>query len=351
VTSFYNDNDAKVCSWLRELVKAGLVSDGTIDERSIAEIQASDLAGCDRVHLFAGIGGWDYALQLAGWPADRPVWTGSCPCQPFSAAGKRKAQGDSRHLWPEMFRLIRECRPDTVFGEQVPGAIGLGWLDGICADLEAEGYAVGACVLGAHSVGAPHIRQRLYWVANSKDTQRRGTGEKDDGRWRSEKVGRPSPDDGLSNPGGQGLQGWQKQSARPEREATQRSGDADGMAFSDGRDSCPERQQRGREQRQQQEDGGTGGLGDPQGRGCRISGDAARQRDGGYVVGSEWAGSQTILCRDGKYHRIPTEPAFQPLVDGLSPGRVGLLRGAGNAIVPQVAATFVRAFLDVETRP
>ena len=99
-------------------------------------------------------------------PADSTVLIGCAPCQPFSTAGKRKGQADERHLWPEMFRLVRECKPAIVFGEQVEGAIRHGWLDGVFGGLEGEGYACGAAVLGAHSVGAPHIRQRLYWLAD-----------------------------------------------------------------------------------------------------------------------------------------------------------------------------------------
>ena len=178
VSTFYNDTDTKACAWLEQLAANQLVSAGRIDSRSITELGHDDVAGYERVHLFAGIGGWDYALRLAGWTG--PVWTGSCPCQPFSSAGKRKGAGDERHLWPEMFRLIRECRPGVVFGEQVcsAGVVGKAgakadanapvWLDGVFADLEREGYACGAVVLGAHSVGAPHIRQRLYWVADAQ---------------------------------------------------------------------------------------------------------------------------------------------------------------------------------------
>jgi DNA (cytosine-5)-methyltransferase 1 len=168
MTTFYNEWDKKTAAWLRELARQGHVTNGVVDERSITELRGEDLRGYGRVHLFAGIGGWDYALRLAGWPDDRPVWTGSCPCQPFSAAGKRKGQADERHLWPEMFRLIRECRPDTIFGEQVASAVGHGWIDGVFADLEGIGYTCGAVVLGAHSVGAPHMRQRLWWVADSQ---------------------------------------------------------------------------------------------------------------------------------------------------------------------------------------
>ena len=157
---YFNEFDSFAAEWLRNLFP-----ESTVDKRSITDVKAGDIVRFQRVHFFGGIGGWEYALQLAGWPEDRPVWTGSCPCQPFSSAGKQSGTKDERHLWPEMFRLVRECRPDTIFGEQVASAIRHGWLDGVFADLEAEGYTCGAIVLGAHSVGSPHIRQRLFWVA------------------------------------------------------------------------------------------------------------------------------------------------------------------------------------------
>lgn len=163
--TLYNDIDDGAAAWLRELAARGHITPGDVDTRSIAELIRADLENHTQVHLFAGIGGWSYAMRLAGWPDDRPVWTASCPCQPFSIAGKRKGQADERHLWPECARLIGECRPPVVFGEQVAAAIGTGWLDGVFADLEGLGYACGAAVLGAHSVGAPHIRQRLWWFA------------------------------------------------------------------------------------------------------------------------------------------------------------------------------------------
>src|SRR3990167_8046758 len=164
--TYYNDNDPFVCAWLHNLIAAKVIPAGEVDERPIMEVTADDVRGFTQCHFFAGIGCWAYALQLAGW-GDRPVWTGSCPCQPFSAAGKRGSHADERHLWPEWFRLLRECGPHVVFGEQVSGAVGLGWLDAVALDLESEGYAVGACVLGAHSVGAPHLRQRLWFVADA----------------------------------------------------------------------------------------------------------------------------------------------------------------------------------------
>ena len=247
--NYYNENDPKAAAWLKQLIKDGLIPDGVVDERSILDVQPGDLRQYTQCHFFAGIGGWSLALQLAGWPSDRPVWTGSCPCQPFSSAGKHLAENDERHLWPAFFNLIRECRPDVIFGEQVATAIGKGWLDGISTDLESENYTSGATVLGAHSVSAPHLRQRLYWV-------------------------------GIDRLG---------YSMREGRE---------GKSF--------------------------GLLG------------ASNQ--------NYWENHDSIQCLDGKQRRI--ESSTFPLANGI-PERVGLLRGYGNAIVPQVAKAFIEAFVDV----
>lgn len=175
--NYYNEFDPQAAQWLRNLISAGLIPPGDVDERSIEDVTPNELNGYTQCHFFAGIGGWPLALALAGWPVDRPVWTGSCPCQPFSAAGRGDGFADQRHLWPAWFHLVRECRPGVVFGEQVASAVGHGWLDLVSSDLEAQGYACGSAVLGAHSVGAPHIRQRLYFVANANG--KRGEGLRD----------------------------------------------------------------------------------------------------------------------------------------------------------------------------
>lgn len=156
-TVYFNDNEPFVCRWLKNLFPFAKV-----DKRSITQITGEEVTPYTRVHLFAGIGGWEYALHLARWPIDRPVWTGSCPCTPFSTSGKRKGTSDARHLWPEMLRLINQQRPPTVFGEQVASPLGRAWLAGVRNDLEEIGYAVGAIDMPACCVGAPHLRQRLW---------------------------------------------------------------------------------------------------------------------------------------------------------------------------------------------
>src|ERR1041384_1510077 len=165
--AYYNETDPFAAQWLRNLIASDLIAPGDVDERSIVDVQPDDLRGYGQVHFFAGIGGWSYALRLAGIGDDDPIWTGSCPCQPLSSAGQRQGHADERHLWPAFHGLIAECRPAAVFGEQVASKDGREWLAGIRADLEALGYAVGAADLCAASVGAPHIRQRLFWVADA----------------------------------------------------------------------------------------------------------------------------------------------------------------------------------------
>ena len=163
--NYYNDNEPTSAAWIRQLVVDGLIPPGDVDGRSILEVQPEDLRKYTQCHFFAGIAGWSHALDLAEWPPTTTCWTGSCPCQPFSTAGKQSGLGDKRHLWPEFFRLIKACSPDIILGEQVPAAINMGWLDEVFNNLEEAGYATHAIILPSSSVGAPHIRSRLYWSA------------------------------------------------------------------------------------------------------------------------------------------------------------------------------------------
>jgi DNA (cytosine-5)-methyltransferase 1 len=294
--NYYNEFDPYAAQWLRNLIDAGHLPKGEVDSRSIKDVKASDIIGFVQCHFFAGLGGWSHALRLAEWPEDRPVWTGSCPCQPFSAAGAGGGVTDERHLWPVWFNLIRECRPDVIFGEQVEAAINHGWLDLVQSDLEGEGYACGAVGLPAGGVGAPHIRHRLWFVADA--TSKRG-----DKRFELESYGRANEakQDGL---GGKFSQLADSENANGRRHAA-------------GQDKCNgDQRKRHQEERQLEQRSATGGF---------------------------WSDCDWLPCRDGKAR--PVEPGTFPLAHG-STARVGRLRAYGNAIVPQVAQTFIEAYLE-----
>lgn len=173
MTAYYNEIDQFAAQWLRNLIDAGQIAPGYVDERSIEDVTPGDLRGFTQHHFFAGVGVWSYALRQAGWPDSKPVWTGSCPCQPFSTAGKGDGFADERHLWPAFFHLIEQLKPEVVFGEQVANGDGLAWLDLVQDDLEGAHYSSAAFDLCAAGFGAPHIRQRLYWVAHTENLQDR----------------------------------------------------------------------------------------------------------------------------------------------------------------------------------
>ena len=306
MAAYYNEFDPYAAQWLRNLIAKNLIAPGDVDERSITEVQPDDLRGYDQCHFFAGIGGWSEALRLAGWPDDRPVWTGSCPCQPFSTAGKQRGSEDERHLWPAFFRLIRERRPSSVFGEQVAGAAGLAWLDHVCADLEDEDYAAAAADLCAAGSGAPHIRQRLYWVANTL----RGRAEYRPGKGLGEKA---AIDGGNRCVSRERLRTWVEGETgcvgNPQRLGPQRSGHT-----------------------------GIGeGVGEPWAQPAGAGANDSTGPTNGYWRDADW-----IFCRDGKWR--PVEPGTFPLATGI-PKRMGRVRAYGNSIVPQVAAAFVTASL------
>jgi len=328
VRAYYNENDEFTAAWLRELIGAGHIAPGDVDTRSIEDVQPSDLRGYTQHHFFAGIGVWSYALRLAGWPDDRPIWTGSCPCQPFSAAGKRAATADRRHLWPAWFRLVRECRPDTLVGEQVEGAVRLGWLDLVFGDLEGEGYACGAVVFGAHSVGAPHIRQRLYWVADASSSRRDGPLGGPEGEARDEArvrlLGAGGDDGRLADADDARSQGRRFGGNGAGERSVGPAGVAGGVADTDA-DRLGLPSVHLRERRQEQAVPDAGGPGD----------DRWSRATAGFWRDPDW-----LLCRDGRWR--PVESGTFPLVD-VAPARVGRLRGYGNAIVAEQAAAFIAA--------
>ena len=351
--NYYNEWDSFAADWLRELIKDGLIPDGEVDNRSIADVRPEDLRGFTQCHFFAGIGGWSRALQLAGWSSERPVWTGSPPCQSFSTAGKGKGKDDERHLWPVFFDLIRECNPPTVFGEQVAAAIRYGWLDDLQTDFEREGYASAAVVLPAGGVGAAHKRDRLFFVADSHNERHERNSE--DGRQaqrRTEYSGSISVADSDSErqQGQRDIRQRLSSEADREREVDRAIHDGSlGMADSSG----PGREGRSSSERSQQREIGQDGalrasdsVGNSDSDRSQQGNEAAETAGHGNSAdtASFWSESEVIYCRDGKHRPIPTEPALFPLANGI-PNRVGILRGAGNAIVPQAAAEIIKAYL------
>jgi site-specific DNA-cytosine methylase len=171
-TAFYNDVDPYVAKWTRNLIEAGHLAPGVVDERSIRDLKPADVASYRQCHFFSGIGVWSRVLRDAGWPDDAHVWSGSCPCTPFSSAGRKRGFSDEQHLWPEWYRLIAACRPALFVGEQVSSKDGLAWLDAVRVDLEAADYAFRVLDIPAACAGAPHARHRLYFVAYARERGR-----------------------------------------------------------------------------------------------------------------------------------------------------------------------------------
>ncbi|HTH10274.1 MAG TPA: DNA cytosine methyltransferase [Acidovorax sp.] len=351
MTAYYNEIDPYAAQWLRNLIDAGHIAHGVVDERSIDDVLPSDLRGFTQCHFFAGVGVWSLALRRAGWSDDRPVWTGSCPCQPFSAAGQGAGFDDERHLWPAFHHLIKERRPAVVLGEQVASKDADPWVDLVCADLEALGYAFGAVPFPSAGVGAPHIRDRLYWVANADHAGLEGRGERARGRAAECAVG----------PGG----------------VVGRLGHTDELgARWDGRavPGALRRQDGQHLSLDVDAPGATGGVGQPDHgrrvvaglpaqRGVRSDqpcaawhGEAGEQRAaaaGGRgraepaapasgPVNGLWRDADWLLCRDEKWR--PVEPGTFPLAHG-APARVGRLRAYGNAINAEAARVFIECVM------
>jgi DNA (cytosine-5)-methyltransferase 1 len=303
--AFYNEIDRYCCDWLSNLMDAGLITPGKIDDRPIQQLDPASLDGYERVHFFAGIAGWDHALNLAGW-GNRPVWTGSCPCQPFSHAGQMERFADERHLWPAWVRLIRERNPAIVFGEQVASATE--WLRLVRSDLDALGYAVGCLPIEAASAGADHLRDRFWFVADCQSE-----------RWR---------------------EGWPEHEVRRGRNAAAGNGGAVNMA-----DANLTRSQ-GRivlSECAGQRPAGADGPADATERSCLWEPEACErpQWETGGLCSIEW-----VIGADGKSRRVKS--GIRLLADGVS-NRVAKLRAFGNAIDPRPAAQFIAAFMEADT--
>lgn len=332
--NYYNENDPRAAQWLRQLIKDGLIPPGDVDERDIQLIQSHELTAYTQCHFFAGIGGWSVALRLAGWPDSEPVWTGSCPCQPFSVSGKGMAEDDERHLWPDFRNLIGQRQPSVVFGEQVASKLGREWLAGVSADMEALAYRFAAADLCAAGVGAPHRRQRLYWVAYANGRNAGTERLQRSGQQRQQSAdGGGIAGLGHAESDGRWPQSLGSGAGSPESQKDRRRGELGGSGAEASRV------------------GNTTGAG-PQEQwseycpsGERCSGLVGLAMQAGVP---QWNGpTVAIECSDGP-RRASAQPGAFPLAHGVSK-RMGKLRGAGNSIVPQLAAVFIQAAMGART--
>ncbi|MEL6236968.1 MAG: DNA cytosine methyltransferase [Pseudomonadota bacterium] len=342
MSAYYNEIDPYAAQWLRNLITAGHIAPGDVDERDIQDVRPDDLRSYTQCHFFAGIGVWSLALRRAGWADDRPVWTGSCPCQPFSAAGKGLAFDDERHLWPAWFHLIGERRPTVILGEQVASKDADAWLDLVQADLEGVDHAFGCEPFPSAGIGAPHIRDRNFWSAV------RGGGRNQVSRRTLQR---------LANASGARLEKRLRHSGEQSRPQRGRDADARGGAVGrmehaghdhDASQDAAPRAGQSQANRSSDQFGGSGisfgGVADAdhdRRSPGRLSVRPGRQESSAGIqsgygedvrpgpTNGFWRDADWLFCRDGKWR--PVEPGTFPLAHG-APGRVGRLRAYGNAI-------------------
>ncbi|HCI6116573.1 TPA: DNA cytosine methyltransferase [Klebsiella quasipneumoniae subsp. similipneumoniae] len=330
--AYYNEIDLHAAQHLRNLIDAGHIAPGVVDTRSIEDVTPNDIKGFNQCHFFAGIGGWSLALRRAGWSDSRPVWTASCPCQPFSPAGKGLGFADERHLWPSAHWLVGQCRPVVVFGEQSGSADANDWIDLVQADVEALGYAFGAVAFPSASVGAPHQRDRTYWVADADCQQWEGRGE-----FQPTGGGKPS-DSGVIS--------WLAH-ANDHRQQSgcgivcggqcTKEGDYPGWRCQIGSMADTNNEQR------------------PLALSARSYADTSRQwnKDSEAAAGCScimrpgpvngfWRDADWLHGQDGWWR--PVRPGSFPLANGV-PARVGRVRTYGNAINIEAAAAFIKSYM------
>jgi DNA (cytosine-5)-methyltransferase 1 len=281
------------------------------------------------------------------------LMSGGFPCQPYSAAGKRRGTADDRYLWPEMLRAIREARPKYVLGENVQGLISIN--DGmvfeqVLSDLENENYETGAFIIPASSINAPHQRYRVWIIGRRIDSDadsdgRLGRNQEIDpaeGRESAQRDAQGRHNETVDDPNAVGIGRGGRSESRtkvrkremPEAEAKGHGGDA------------PHDPSEGLE-------GGAGkGV---QGGGTRLADRSEWDRDWREVA------YETCL-------QVEVEPGFRPIYDGLTEGLPGLLRNRrvgdkvishskwrqeslkaiGNGIVGQVAVELMKAIKEAD---
>lgn len=398
--AFYNEIDPFAARVLRSLIARGEIMPGDVNEKSIEDLTPSDLEGYTQHHFFAGFGVWSYALRRAGWPDWRPVATCSCPCQPLSSAGKGLGFADERHLWPSFYHLAIQYGFERIYGEQVASSLAETWIDLVHADLEAMDYAFGCVPFPSAGVGAPHIRDRNYWLAYPKGLHSRSGFRNTESRERGLAIACDDDDAAgvLANPlcdgteygpgnsvGAQAALDSSNGGISGERLRARLEGSACGLGDDDdtrlSEQQCVSGILREKSDTRSRETfertGGAtrrispappGWLANTGGKRSAVRLSEAEQWQEGLSgkyddrrhqqfgkqapfapssragpVNGFWRAVDWLLCRDGKWR--PVEPGTFPLAHG-APARVGRLRGYGNAINAEQAAAFIAATMD-----
>ena len=297
------------------------------------------------------------------------ILTCSYPCQPFSVAGKQKGEEDPRHLWPDTFRLVQECRPTWFVGENVSGHIKLG-LDTVLKDLESEGYDTRTFVIPASSVGAWHKRERLWIIGYSEHNgslatkksrkhqeTARGTPQGQNQAEQSEGASRPSNHENVSDTDNsrdrasrheadqeqpQTDQGWQKQSqlefgGHSENVSDTSSSGLEEYGHSESEDVIQHREE-------------TLSNADIQGSQRWLPRWENQERES--ELGHAGCGSTAHLQQGENWWQTQSELCGVPngISVELDKNRVGRIKGLGNAIVPQIAWFIGHAIITAEKR-
>ncbi len=331
--------------------------------------------------LFSGIGGFDLAAEWMGWDnifhcewSEFPrkilhhywpeaisyaditntdfnvhegaidVLTGGFPCQPYSAAGKRKGKDDNRHLWPHMLRAIREIRPTYVVGENVFGLTtwnGGVVLEEVCAELEAEGYAVQPFIIPACAVGAPHRRDRVWIVAYSDMFGHKGDADEAHHRRDSNNV-----DEYFCLSTQQRQDEVRRITQRYSKERIASYSNLHGRNECNGNDEVNASQGRQYAQRNTQQSNEHGNIANASSEGFeRLHGrEEANRFSTGLYQTPDWSSFPTVAPICGGNDGIPRE------LDGITvpKWRRESIKGYGNAIVPQVALQIFKTIQQME---
>lgn len=319
------------------------------------------------------------------WRGKIDVLTGGFPCQPFSVAGQRKGQEDDRYLWPEMLRAIREIRPTWVIGENVGGIISMVQpgsevtvesqaslfeasdketlleqeyvVETVCRDLEQEGYSIQPIVIPACAIGAPHRRDRIFFIAYRSDARTKGVQQEGkDGVYQSEITSDTNGHD-AGRSGYEEVECQTGKSQTKEREwewvrcNAKRIGKKRTIAYSKRTGSGQIQQEI---QSKQSNGNGVDSIGDE----WNVANPKSQQLENALRTW-EWCTGLTNLYSKRNWRDFPTQPPVCRRNDGLPFDVVrltisftawctGSIKGYGNAIVPQVMYEIFKAIETIQ---